>query len=476
MCLIKNLDKIYLRIIELAVILIISIVHAVFAFFINANYNETLDLFDSSPLFDFSIGNDCQNKNKVIFHRWGGRKEIETYFDIDDFSIKTETNIVDETDITKINGNFFCYTHISYKDLLYNGQIIKKGKECPSEFKKNCGRIDTLEQELCIKENEKCPLYDVGLGEQTDLDNYIFNEESNVYYNNDNYNKDDKKIIGRLILNDGQPCYNSSEKLWRQFNSIEAADTHLQCEIEVFGKYTDDRFEQKGNITYKKLYEDNLNSKCQSLVLKYLKGNEVISLYKREFFGIDKECDKKFNLNEDSFDIIWNNEKMEQTLLYVEGFIIAINTLIILILEIMLYCLSKEFRIHPNVLCGFFSIYMGMLISCIICQIVFLVRIIQNDFSNYNCSDSITNEVIKKEAEPLKRNIVYIEINLILDLFIFSANCLAMIIGLILERCCGNKSNQPEETKKDSNELLNYNANYTETPYYENQKDPTNKN
>ena len=63
---------------------------------------------------------------------------------------------------------------------MYNGQIIKKGTKCPSEYPKNCGRIDTLEQELCIKENEKCPLYDAGIGNQTDLDNYKYDEKAKV--------------------------------------------------------------------------------------------------------------------------------------------------------------------------------------------------------------------------------------------------------------------------------------------------------
>ena len=33
---------------------------------------------------------------------------------------------------------------------------IKNGTECPKEYNKNCGRIDTLNQQLCIKENKKC--------------------------------------------------------------------------------------------------------------------------------------------------------------------------------------------------------------------------------------------------------------------------------------------------------------------------------
>ena len=30
----------------------------------------------------------------------------------------------------------------------------------------------------------------------------------------------------------------------------------MECGLEVFGKSTDDRYEYKGDISYKKLYED----------------------------------------------------------------------------------------------------------------------------------------------------------------------------------------------------------------------------
>ena len=32
------------------------------------------DLFNSSPLFNFSISEDCGNRTKVIFHKWNGFK------------------------------------------------------------------------------------------------------------------------------------------------------------------------------------------------------------------------------------------------------------------------------------------------------------------------------------------------------------------------------------------------------------------
>ena len=173
----------------------------------------------------------------------GGTHIYHTYHDI--------------TDIDKINGKRFCFKKVTYKELLYNGQIIKDGEDCPENYKKNCGIIDTMGQNLCIKIDEICPLYDIGIGEPINTINYHYNEVSNIYYNNNNYNGN-KTIIGTLILNDGQPCYDINEKLWRKFDSDEVADSHLSCKFEVLGKLNDDRYENKGSITYKKLYEDNL--------------------------------------------------------------------------------------------------------------------------------------------------------------------------------------------------------------------------
>ena len=61
---------------------------------------------------------------------------------------------------------------------------------------------------------EKCPLYDVGIGQNTDTINYVSKgaTEGNAYYNNEDYNNPNKKIIGKLILNEGQPCYRLNEK------------------------------------------------------------------------------------------------------------------------------------------------------------------------------------------------------------------------------------------------------------------------
>ena len=164
-----------------------------------------------------------------------------------------------------------CYKYISYKKLLYNGQIIKKEEKCENNYNKDCGTIDTLNQHLCIKDNEICPLYDVGIGNNYLSNNYNYNKDADVYYNNQNYNYSIKKIIGKLILNDGKPCYKLSEKLWKKFYSKELTQEHLKCDLDIFGKLNDDRYDNKGNIAYKKIYEDNLSSGNQYLILDNIK-------------------------------------------------------------------------------------------------------------------------------------------------------------------------------------------------------------
>ena len=403
MCMIKVLDNKYLLFIGSLSILAVCIVHIIYGFSIKENYFNPYNLFDSSPLFDFSISKDCKDKSAVVFHKWGGiLKGTWT------ISSGSTYEAFDQTDIKAINGNYFCYKRISYRDLLYNGQIIKKGTKCPSEYPKNCGRIDTLEQELCIKEDEKCPLYDAGIGNQTDLDNYKYDEKAKVYYNNDNYNISNKKIIGRLILNDGQPCYNSTEKLWRSFSKKEGFQNHLKCEFEVFGKYEEERYEERGKITYERLYIDNLNPECRREVMNNIIGDELVHLYKREFFGIDKKCDEKYYMGSDTYDSLHNSERMEYYLLCVVGIFGAIFSFLYSIVVLIIHEKSDISPKKQKKKCIFFSAFMTILGICTICHTVAYIRVTKNDLTGYNCSDPIINEIMRKGFEDITTNIYYI--------------------------------------------------------------------
>ena len=153
------------------------------------------------------------------------------------------------------------------------------------------------------------------------------------------------KIIGWLILNEGQPCYNSTEKLWRRFSSEEGFQTNLECHIEIFDKYYDDRYEKKESISYKQLYEDNLSPECQNLVLNYLTDSEKVSLYKREFLGIDKACDEKEHINKDNYEKLRKYQKKEGLCILIES-ILIFSFLILLIIYI--YTIKYQKCLYKN--------------------------------------------------------------------------------------------------------------------------------
>ena len=64
---------------------------------------------------------------------------------------------------------------------------------------------------------------------QENIENeYEYDPFNNTSYNNKNY-KCEKKIIGKLILNDKQPCLSVNEKLWKKLHKKEARNRHLKC-------------------------------------------------------------------------------------------------------------------------------------------------------------------------------------------------------------------------------------------------------
>ena len=110
-------------------------------------------------------------------------------------------------------------------------------------------------------------------------------------------------------------------------------------------------------------------------------------------------------------------------------------------------------------------------LSCIICQSVFLRRMIDHDLS-YNCSDKITNEILRIENLNNKNDIKYTAVNLGLDCFLVLFNLLAFLIIIIIidyvkwnchtvsdDNDSGiNKNNEEVMNKKPAKEVIVDNA------------------
>ena len=411
-----------LRLISFLLMLLFEIIHFITYLLIKeTNLDGIFDTLELSPIYNLRIAEECGEDEYVIFHEWQGiNNGTISYYDD---SPKTEG----KTEIDKINGYYLCYeTKKSYKELLYNDQIISKNEKCKIGYK-NCGIIDTLEQQLCILENDNCPLYDIGIGEENDIHknnkDYIFHNESKIYYNNENYNETNKKIIGKLILNDGQPCYNPNKKLWKKFINIEIED-NLKCDNKIFGKSTDDRYIERGEINYYRIYQDNLKYYLSLFNDKKVEvQSNHISLYKREFIGINKECDKLSNFSEEKYDKIKYCQKKVKLFLLCEWIIVFILTIIIFL------CHTENCRkakcLEPLDSCCQFATYIYIKIPFLVFEFVFLIKIILNDLS-YDCSDKITNELFKKLNINTKIALVSISINFCLDFLIIIINILLL--------------------------------------------------
>ena len=72
----------------------------------------------------------------------------------------------------------------------------------------------------------------------------------------------------------------------------------------------------------------------------------------------------------------------------------------------------------------------------------------KNDITGFNCSDPLTNEVIKKGNEEHERNIKYIAVNFYLELVMFLEHIISLIIGVYL-----NYSDRKKEYKKYFEEM-----------------------
>ena len=215
------------------------------------------------------------------------------------------------------------------------------------------------------------------------------------------------------------------------------------------------------------------------MILCYLTGFENVSLYQREFLGIDKERDEKYILTKDSFDKFHDSEESEKTLTYVEGFFFTLIGLIFFIVYILLIRWKKfdpedETKIIMNFV--FYCIYMGMLISCFICQIVFFYRIKKYNLAGYDCSDSITNELIKKGTEENAKQIIYITVNFYLNVFHVAINCIIVLVGLVLmgiDKLNWN-SDEQEENKEQSEDKDNEKSDINQNSEQNNPEIPLN--
>ena len=164
-------------------------------------------------------------------------------------------------------------------------------------------------------------------------------------------------------------------------------------------------------------------------------------------------CDENKEISKDSYDKLRKNQGMVKVCLLVE----VIITFSLFILFICFFCLCACALRHGGAdqLCYsifliFLIICLSLYLVCIICQSVFLGRIIKHDF-DYDCSDEITNEILRKENINTKKSIKYTAANLGIDIFFILFNIIFMLILFIKNYFFNVKKEEKTNSENNNN-------------------------
>lgn len=430
-----------------AFLYLISMAITIYLFF-SQDYLGLFDLYLSinQPImtkFELRSSNDFYDYLGP-FHNWGGRQEkncIKIEGDTcKEFDIKS---LNDSVNLIKISNKYLTFVKFTnYLYLLTEGYIINENKTCPKNLNK-CGKIDTLNQTLCLPKNMECPIQD-----------FRINNEGIKGYNNTRYSykevteyisytnkKTDSLIIGNISIGAGPPCINKEEENWEKLEDKEVNETSW-CKTQFDGLVYDRRYTYCGELSYINIYESNLPKDVFNIMHNSSKGHKL-KVYKRPYIGVNLTCFEnsfyKINVHKNLKEIVNSLKSLGES--YIKSsliFIIVVHTLI--------GCCSKG---------GAPEIGLLFVFIMIIFFVIYLIKFIDVGleflelFTDFNCSDGYTNLLIQYDIKNLKRNFILILIVVIIFIIIFLILFITFICKSI-ELCCKSTRNN----RRNENELL----------------------
>ena len=209
--------------------------------------------------------------------------------------------------LKKWHSNIFCSKKYKkeingYKHYFQNS--ILKGENC-SEGYKNCGKLDDMDNYLCLSINESCPINDIKILDErndnlTDYESYKIGDKY-LYFTN---TSTESPIITKLKTAEGKLCHGRGyyHTDYPQF----ILDSNFEiygCRYEIQNNLYDESIEKLDIITKDELYKDNgidmfsrYNDSCE---YPYFSLNADIFLYPKRYIGFNKQCLKENNLNID---------------------------------------------------------------------------------------------------------------------------------------------------------------------------------
>ena len=212
----------------------------------------------------------------------------------------------------KWKNNYFC--HRALNERYFELIKVKRGEECPNYYR-NCGKIDTLDNQLCILSAELCPI------------NYfrIMADHDALRFDISTHNPDGF-ILTEFHATDGDNvCFNNEENLFTE-NEYILISEHAKimrngCTSFVLNPHNniklqfDSRFKIVDSYSKKLFYEHNsLNFVNKLPHFLNITSNKTINLFAAPYIGWDKNCTfiGKKNILEEFEKISKQNDNLEK--------------------------------------------------------------------------------------------------------------------------------------------------------------------
>lgn len=308
---------------------------------------------------------------------------------------------------------------------------------CPKDFKQ-CGILDTLNSQLCVADEEDCPVNYIEITNGAPgaagfpVKTVDMGKGKKLTYSNHNLKG---KIVNQFIVLDHQPCADSAE------NRIQLTPNDYECKNQVAGKVTDDSWEKLDEMDLQQFVEDNAltNQMEQYPFYEHIKSRPL-NLYYRNYIGLNDTC-RNLSLT------LANSDEIPQQFTNLQEYVktsnidfispasIAIYAIILigLIIKIVITFThgSSAHRLYINTIGAF---------SCLLLLIVALVSTISISnarnqylwFNNYSdCSDPLNQALLGKLDANLQSAYTIGVIFTLLDLILF----FLMIIEYLLKHC-----------------------------------------
>ena len=346
----------------------------------------------------------------------------------------------------------------TYNYFYFLDNLSEDGKSCKDDSYKQCAILDTLNQPMCVKKDEDCPINDIvikeGQEKLEEYSNYNFlplDNNKSIYYTNE---KSDSKIVIDFQISNGQPCAEPYEQNLQKSLDIYPLlknQSLYRCKASINQNFTDDRFRELDSQNLSNFYKDNDIIALSKFYDDY--NEDEMKLYGVEYYGLDKKKITEAQINITSFNFIidiadvYTNVKLPFKLNLI---FVSINLGFILIYFIIFLFKQEDLLQKFNSKTWGLTTLLSIFTSMVLLSFIFEFSWVRNQFDDPG--DYLLNDKLRESYKLYRRWSIS-------NILMFSLGLFGGILGIIRSQIS-----------------MKYNIKLTEAqPFIEEKKKPTTK-